>query len=227
MSESTVRVFVPRDSASRSVGADAVARAIQEAAAKSERDITVVRNGSRGMLWLEPLVEIDNGNGRVAYGPVHPDDVVELVAEGMLDGADHPLNLGPTEEIPWLSRQQRLTFARVGVIDPLSAADYQAHGGIAGLRKALETTPEELVQQVTDSGLRGRGGAGFPAGIKWNTVRKAEGPLKFICANADEGDSGTYADRMLMEGDPVPADRGHDNRRSRSGCHRGVHLHPI
>ncbi len=169
---------------------------------KADEAITLVRNGSRGMLWLEPLVEIDNGNGRVAYGPVRPDDVAELVAAGMLDGADHPLNLGPTEEISWLSRQQRLTFARVGVIDPLSAADYQAHGGIAGLRKALETTPEELVQQVTDSGLRGRGGAGFPAGIKWNTVRKAEGPLKFICANADEGDSGTYADRMLMEGDP-------------------------
>ena len=202
MTTETVTVYVPRDSAARSVGADEVAAAISQHAQAAGRDVTVVRNGSRGMLWLEPLVEVDTPQGRVAYGPVQTDEVAALIGAGMLDGADHPLSHGLTDEIAWLSEQQRLTFARVGVIDPLSAASYQELGGIAGLRKALELSPEEVVTQVTESGLRGRGGAGFPAGIKWNTVRNAEGRLKFICANADEGDSGTYADRMLMEGDP-------------------------
>jgi formate dehydrogenase iron-sulfur subunit len=202
MTTETVTVYVPRDSAARSVGADDVAAAITQHARSTGREVNVVRNGSRGMLWLEPLVEIDTPQGRVAYGPVQADDVEALLAGGMLDGADHLLSHGITDDIAWLSGQQRLTFARVGVIDPLSAASYQELGGIDGLRKALELTPEEVVTQVTESGLRGRGGAGFPAGIKWNTVRNADGPLKFICANADEGDSGTYADRMLMEGDP-------------------------
>lgn len=197
-----VIVYVPQDSAARSVGADHVAQALEAAARQAQRPIRIVRNGSRGMLWLEPLVEVQTSNGRLAYGPVRVSDVDDLVSSGMLDGGDHPLALGVTDELPWLRRQQRLTFARVGVIDPLSAASYEQHGGLLGLRAALTHTSEEVVVEVTASGLRGRGGAGFPAGIKWNTVRQAPGPLKFICANADEGDSGTYADRMLMEGDP-------------------------
>ncbi|GII58358.1 formate dehydrogenase subunit beta [Planotetraspora thailandica] len=197
--EGVVTVYVPRDSAARSVGADEVAEAI---AAAAGRPVHVVRNGSRGMLWLEPLVEVETPAGRVAYGPVAPEDVEELVAAGMLDGAGHPLCLGPTEEIDWLRDQTRVTFARVGVVDPLSAGDYIAHGGLAGLRRALSLSPEQVVAEITESGLRGRGGAGFPAGIKWKTVQGAESDLKFVCCNADEGDSGTFADRMLMEGDP-------------------------
>nr|WP_306316446.1 MULTISPECIES: NADH-quinone oxidoreductase subunit NuoF [unclassified Streptomyces] len=198
-------VYVPRDASARSVGADEIAQRIQLAAIDSEIGIDIVRNGSRGLLWLEPLVEVVTPEGRIGYGPVTPDDVPDLLASGMLDGADHPLRLGPVDELPWLRRQNRVTFARVGVTDPLSPEDYEAHGGLQGLRAALEMTPADVVTEVTDSGLRGRGGAGFPAGIKWKTVLDTDpGPdgLKFICCNADEGDSGTFADRMVMEGDP-------------------------
>lgn len=195
-------VYVPRDSAARSVGADEVAQALQHAAARGDFALDVVRNGSRGMLWLEPLVEVVTPQGRVGYGPVTPEDVEDLLAAGVLDGADHPLRLGLVDELPWLARQNRVTFARVGVTDPLSAEDYVAHGGLAGLRTALELAPADVVGEVTASGLRGRGGAGFPAGIKWKTVLDCADELKFVCCNADEGDSGTFADRMVMEGDP-------------------------
>ncbi|WP_329108082.1 NADH-quinone oxidoreductase subunit NuoF [Micromonospora sp. NBC_01699] len=197
-----VTVYVPRDSAALSVGADQVAAAIQREAALAGRPVELVRNGSRGMLWLEPLVEVETDRGRIGYGPVDPDAVGELVAAGLLDGADHELNQGIVEELPWLRDQTRLCFARVGVTDPLSPRDYVAHGGLAGLRRALDLSPAEVVAEVTESGLRGRGGAGFPAGIKWKTVLDTPGALKFICCNADEGDSGTFADRMLMECDP-------------------------
>ena len=196
----TTRVFVPRDSAARSVGADEVAERITAVAAARGLDVEIVRTGSRGMLWLEPLVEVETARGRVGYGPVEPEQVDGLVGEGMLEGAAP--GLGPVEDLDWLRRQQRLTFARVGVVDPRSADDYERHGGIAGLRAALAMGPEAVVDAVVDSGLRGRGGAGFPTGIKWRTVAGAEADVKFVCCNADEGDSGTYADRMLMEGDP-------------------------
>ncbi|MFD6492319.1 formate dehydrogenase beta subunit [Streptomyces sp. NPDC059944] len=195
-------VYVPRDSAARSVGADDVADALEQAASRGDFALDVVRNGSRGMLWLEPLVEVMTPRGRVGYGPVAPSDVEDLLAAGLLDGADHPLCRGVVDELPWLARQNRVTFARVGVTDPLSPEDYVAHGGIAGLRAALERPPADVVAEVTASGLRGRGGAGFPAGIKWKTVLDCPDELKFVCCNADEGDSGTFADRMVMEGDP-------------------------
>ena len=202
MSAPTV-VYVPRDAAARSVGADEVAGAIAAAATSRGADVAVVRNGSRGMLWLEPLVEVTTPEGRIAYGPVAPDDVEGLFAAGFLDGAAHRLRLGPTDQIAYLARQTRLTFARVGLTDPLSPEDYEAHGGLRGLHRALAMEPEAIVEQVTESGLRGRGGAGFPAGVKWATVAAAAThDVKFVCCNADEGDSGTFADRMLMEGDP-------------------------
>jgi formate dehydrogenase iron-sulfur subunit len=197
-----VVVFVPLDAAARSVGADEVATAIVREAATRQRDIRLVRNGSRGMFWLEPLVEVSTPEGRVAYGPVETESVAELLDAGMLDGAPHRLCLGRTEEISQLSRQTRFTFARVGINDPLSAADYEATEGLIGLRNALEMTPQQIVTAVTDSGLRGRGGAGFPTGIKWQTVLNTTSDLKFIVCNADEGDSGTFADRMIMEDDP-------------------------
>ncbi|WP_326719515.1 NADH-quinone oxidoreductase subunit NuoF [Streptomyces sp. NBC_00243] len=201
-SQATAKVYVPRDSAARSIGADEVADALQLAAVGGDFDVEVVRNGSRGMLWLEPLVEVVTPQGRVGYGPVAPSDVEELLAAGMLEGADHPLRLGIVDELPWLARQNRVTFARIGVTDPLSTEDYVEHGGLAGLKAALARAPEDVVTEVTDSGLRGRGGAGFPAGIKWKTVLGCADELKFVCCNADEGDSGTFADRMVMEGDP-------------------------
>ncbi|HEV7791519.1 MAG TPA: NADH-ubiquinone oxidoreductase-F iron-sulfur binding region domain-containing protein [Pseudonocardia sp.] len=193
-----MKVFVPRDSAACSVGADEVAERIAAIAP----DVEIVRTGSRGMLWLEPLVEVDTPAGRVGYGPVLAEQVDGLLAAGLLDGAPHELGLGPVTELPWMRAQQRVTFARVGVVDPRSAADYEQHGGLVGLRRALAMAPEDVVTEVTASGLRGRGGAGFPTGIKWKTVLGASSALKFVCCNADEGDSGTFADRMLLEGDP-------------------------
>ena len=193
----SVRVYVPRDSAARSVGADEVAARIAELA-----DVEIVRNGSRGMLWLEPFVEVETPAGRVGYGPVSPDDVESLLGAGMLDGAEHPLCHGIVDDMAWLARQQRVSFARVGIIDPLDLDAYRVLGGLIGLRHALEKPVDDVVDDVLASGLRGRGGAGFPAGIKWRTVLEAPGDVKYICCNADEGDSGTFADRMLMEGDP-------------------------
>ncbi|MCL6707415.1 NADH-quinone oxidoreductase subunit NuoF [Pseudomonas sp. R2.Fl] len=195
-------VFVPRDSAALAVGADRVARAIEQEAAKRGLDVTVVRNGSRGMLWLEPLVEVRTDHTRVAYGPVTVADVPGLFDAGFLAGGRHPLFHGQTKDLAFLSRQTRLTFSRCGVTDPLSLADYRHYQGLKGLEKAVAMAPADIVKQVTDSGLRGRGGAGFPTGIKWKTVADAAGPQKYIVCNADEGDSGTFSDRMIMEGDP-------------------------
>jgi formate dehydrogenase iron-sulfur subunit len=197
-----MKLFVSRDAAALSVGADRTAQAIAEQAQALGIECTLVRTGTRGMLWLEPLVEVETPAGRIAYGPVTPDDVASLFARGFLDGAPHPLCQGLTEQMPWMARQQRLSFARVGVIDPLSLDDYIAHGGMAGLARARTLGRDALLQEIIDSGLRGRGGAGFPTGIKWRTVAQAAGPRKYIVCNADEGDSGTFADRMLIEGDP-------------------------
>jgi formate dehydrogenase iron-sulfur subunit len=197
-----VTVYVPRDAAAVALGADEVAAAIAAEARAQGKSIRIVRNGTRGLIWLEPMVEVETAGGRVAYGPVAVEDVPSLFAAGFLDGGGHRLGHGLTEEIGFLKRQTRLAFARCGITDPLSLADYEAHGGLAGLRKALALAPAQIVATVTDSGLRGRGGAGFPTGIKWNTVLGARGDAKYVVCNADEGDSGTFADRMIMEGDP-------------------------
>jgi len=199
---SSITVYVPRDSAALAAGANRVARRIAEEAAARGVDIQLVRNGSRGLFWLEPLVEVATPAGRIAYGPVTPDDVAGLFDAGFATGGAHALNLGLTDEIPYLKKQERLTFARMGITDPVSLADYEAHEGYAGLRQALALAPEAVVQQVLDSGLRGRGGAAFPAGIKWKTVLATPADQKYIVCNADEGDSGTFSDRMTMEGDP-------------------------
>jgi formate dehydrogenase iron-sulfur subunit len=198
----SVRVYIPRDSGALSMGAEAVAGAIAAEARRRGTDLEIVRNGSRGLYWLEPMVEVTTQAGRVAYGPVASDDVAGLFEAGFLTGGKHRLALGATDEIPYLKRQERLTFGRVGVIDPLSLDDYLAHGGYRGLERALELGGEQVVAQVTESGLRGRGGAGFPAGIKWKTTLQTEAKQKYVVCNADEGDSGTFADRMIMEGDP-------------------------
>jgi formate dehydrogenase iron-sulfur subunit len=198
----TVTVYVPRDSAALSVGADHTAEAIVRQASEKKLSIRLVRNGSRGMFWLEPLVEVETGSGRIAYGPVTTADVPGLFAADFLRGGAHALRVGSAAEIPYLKRQTRLTFARVGVTDPVSTQDYTEHGGLAGLQKALSMAPADITAQVVASGLRGRGGAGFPAGIKWRTVLQAPADQKYIACNADEGDSGTFSDRMVIEGDP-------------------------
>ncbi|MBI1201859.1 MAG: formate dehydrogenase [Rhodopseudomonas sp.] len=198
---SALRIYVPGDAAAVACGADDVALAFAAAARKRNVAIEMIRNGSRGMLWLEPMAEVATRRGRIAYGPVTPTDVDGVLEAMIADGGPHPLCIGVPDEHPFMQKQTRLTFARCGVVDPRSLDDYRAHGGYAGLARALEKTGE-IVDVVTRSGLRGRGGAGFPTGIKWKTVAEAKADRKYIVCNADEGDSGTFADRMIMEGDP-------------------------
>jgi formate dehydrogenase iron-sulfur subunit len=197
----SLRLFVPCDAGALAVGADEVAHAFHKEAIGRGIELDVVRNGSRGLYWLEPLVELATPEGRFGFGPVTEADVPSLL-DAIIADKPHKLSLGPTEQIPWLKRQTRLTFARCGVVDPLSLEDYRAHGGYKGLQRALTLTPDAVIAEVTASGLRGRGGAGFPTGVKWKTVAQTPADRKFVICNADEGDSGTFADRMLMEGDP-------------------------
>ena len=198
------KVHVPCDTTAVSLGADRVAQRLASECRDRGEDVAIVRTGSRGAFWLEPLLEVEAGGRRIAYGPVQPDDIPRLLDDGLLEGTDRsPLCLGPVDDMPFLRKQQRLTFARMGVVDPLSVASYRAHGGLAGLERALEMAPRAIVDEVTESGLRGRGGAAFPTGIKWQTVLNTDAAQKYIVCNADEGDSGTYSDRMLMEGDPM------------------------
>jgi formate dehydrogenase iron-sulfur subunit len=199
----SVTVYVPGDAGALSVGAGEVARAITAEAARRRTKVKLVRNGSRGAYWLEPLVEIATAEGRLAYGPVSVADVAGLFDADFLNGGSHALSLGAAESMAWLKGQQRLTFERVGITDPASVADYVKHGGYQGLTRALAMQPAAIVQAITSSGLRGRGGAAFPTGIKWKTVLDQPPGQKYITCNADEGDSGTFSDRMLMEGDPL------------------------
>jgi formate dehydrogenase iron-sulfur subunit len=199
----TIKFYVPIDVAAIACGADEVVSAIQTEALKRGLPVEIVRNGSRGMLWLEPLVEVETKGGRIAYGPVEAKDVPSLFDDGFHEGrGKHKLHIGVTEEHPYLKKQQRLTFARCGITDPRSLDAYKALGGYKGLEKAIKLGPKDTVEEVFNSGLRGRGGAGFPTGIKWRTVAAANADRKYVVINADEGDSGTFSDRMIMEGDP-------------------------
>jgi formate dehydrogenase iron-sulfur subunit len=212
-----MKIYLPLDAAAKALGADDIAAAIHAHAAQKGVDVDLVRNGSRGMVWLEPLVEVVTDAGRMAFGPMTLADVPALFGEL----ADHPKALGLTDELPWMKKQTRLTFARVGVIDPLDLRDYESQGGLVGLRRALGMDSAAIVAEVTASGLRGRGGAGFPTGIKWKTVAEAAADQKYIVCNADEGDSGTFADRMLMEGDPFTLIEGMTIAGIATGATRG------
>ena len=200
---SALKIFVPGDSAALAMGSNKVARAVMVEAERRGIEIEIVRNGSRGMFWLEPLVEVQTPHGRIGYAPVSVADVAGLFDAAFLEGGEHALRIGKPEDHPFKLRQTRLTFARVGIVDPLSIEDYVAHSGLQGLQRALEIGPAATLEEITKSGLRGRGGAGFPTGIKWKTVADAKADQKYVVCNADEGDSGTFADRMIMEGDPM------------------------
>jgi formate dehydrogenase iron-sulfur subunit len=197
-----IKIYVPRDSSAKAVGADEVASAIASEAEAQKINIEIIRNSTRGMAWLETFVEVETPQGRVGYGPIEAGDVKRLFAAKFYEGGKHQLDHGLVDELPYLKNQERLTFARAGITDPLSLNDYIAHGGFEGLKKALAMTGAAIVAEVTESGLRGRGGAAFPTGIKWKTVHDTKADQKYVCCNADEGDSGTFADRMVMEGDP-------------------------
>lgn len=196
------KVFVPADTTACALGADSVANEVLVQAQERGLEVEIIRNGSRGAFWLEPLLEIESDEGRIAFGPMIPDDVAGLFESGFPDDCEHPLKLGNVAEIEWLSRQDRLTFARAGITDPVSLDDYKKHGGFEGLDRALRMPSADIVEVLIQSGLRGRGGAAFPTGIKWRTVLNTPAEQKYVVANADEGDSGTFADRLLMEADP-------------------------
>ena len=202
-----MKIFIPRESTAISLGAHDVAQAFTDYSAHHNIDINIIRNGSRGLYWLEPMIEVETSQGRMAYGPVESSDVasiIEDITNNILDEKQpaHSLALGLTENIPYLKKQTRITFARVGITDPTSLADYLALDGFKGLQKSLELSTQDIVTTIVDSGLRGRGGAAFPTGIKWQTVRDATAVQKYIVCNADEGDSGTFADKLVMECDP-------------------------
>jgi formate dehydrogenase iron-sulfur subunit len=199
---SRAKLYIPRDAVALGLGSDDVEQALVSTLHERKIEADFAHTGSRGLYWLDPMIEVATPRGRVAYGPVGVEDVAGLLDAGMLDGKPHALCLGNPEEIPFLKRQSRLTFARCGIVERLSLDDYRAHGGWAGLEKALALGPEATIEVVTKSGLRGRGGAGFPTGIKWRTTAGIDADQKYVVCNADEGDSGTFADRMLMEGDP-------------------------
>jgi formate dehydrogenase iron-sulfur subunit len=198
----SISVFVPRETSAVSLGADEIADRILSLAVNNKENITLIRNGSWGMCWLEPLIEVDVNGERIAYGPICIDDVADLFKASFLKGGDHTLKLGKVSDIPYLKNQDRWTFRRCGLIDPVSIHDYCGNGGFDGFIAATKIGPGEIIEEIKKSGLRGRGGAGFPTGIKWQTVANASGDQKYIACNADEGDSGTFSDRMLMEGDP-------------------------
>lgn len=199
---STISIYIPRDTAAIAMGVEELIEPILAQAKTQGIELNIIRNGTRGLLWLEPLIEVLTEQGRVAYGPIFEEDLDSLFAADWLHGGVHPLYHGLTEDIPYLKNQKRLTFARVGIIDPSNIDDYAKHGGWNGLKNALTLSDEAIISHISDSGLRGRGGAAFPTGIKWNTVRQAVSDQKYVVCNADEGDSGTFSDRILMEGDP-------------------------
>ncbi len=199
----TVKVYIARETSAQSVGAEAIVRQLIELMQKAGVDLEVIRPGSRGITWLEPLIEVDTEQGRVAYGPVTPDVLPDLIAAGFYLGKPHALGHGLTEQLPYFSAQQRATFRRCGLVKAGSIENYRAHDGFAGLERALQMSPRQIIDAVKNSGLRGRGGAGFPTGIKWQTVADSVADQKFVVCNADEGDSGTFSDRLLMEGDPL------------------------
>jgi formate dehydrogenase iron-sulfur subunit len=198
-----VKLYVPRETTADSLGAEILVKAIENEAKYRKLDVEIVRNGSRGACWLEPLIEVDTAEGRVGYGPVSLEDVPDLFDADFLIGGKHAKLLGDVEALPWFANQERLTFARCGIIEATSVAAYESLGGYVGLKNALSQSPDAIIEEVKDSGLRGRGGAAFPTAIKWRTVADCKADQKYVVCNADEGDSGTFSDRMIMEGDPL------------------------
>jgi formate dehydrogenase iron-sulfur subunit len=193
----SITLYVPSDTTARSLGADAIATALESLLP----DALIVRNGSRGLHWLEPLVEVATPEGRIGFANVSADQVRELFNDDQ-PNTRHPQYIGPVAQHPYLVSQERLTCSRIGLINPTSLEDYIALDGFKGLEVARALPPQDIIGAVTDSGLRGRGGAAFPTGIKWQTVHDARAAQKYIVCNADEGDSGTFVDRLIMECDP-------------------------
>ncbi len=183
-----LRLYLSNDTSARAAGAGLLADSWSE-----RPEVQLIRTSSRGAFFLEPMVERDSPDGRLAWFNVTPDDLRSIVA-----------GIGGTSvrSIPFLTQQVRFTFANFGETEPLALDEYQARGGLQGLEMALRATPDAIVEELRVSQLRGRGGAAFPVWNKWKVAQQAKADEKYVVANADEGDAGTYCDRMILEGDP-------------------------
>ena len=208
-------IFIGTATCGRAAGADTVLEAINAALERHKIKANITQVGCLGLCYAEPLVDIIKpGRPRIHYGNLTPELAAQLVEEYLVNDNPHPdLALGTTGngrlpdipdlyELPVLKPQVRIALRNCGLIDPENINHYIARGGYRGLTRALEMTPEAVISEVQESGLRGRGGAGFPTGMKWGFCRKAQGEPKYIICNADEGDPGAFMDRSLLEGDP-------------------------
>jgi len=191
-------------------GAKDVRTLLEQRVAETGAAADVKQTGCLGICFDEPIVEIHDTNGRWVYRKVNERKAERIFSEHVLEGKPvegflfHELSTGGREpKARMFDKQERIALGNSGVIDPESIDDYLAKDGYAALTRALkEMTPDEVLQIVTDSGLRGRGGAGFPTGLKWSFAKKSPGDLKYLVCNADEGDPGAFMDRNLLEGDP-------------------------
>ncbi len=208
-------IFIGAATCGRAAGASAVLEAINLALANHSIEARITQVGCLGLCYAEPLVDIIKpGHPRIHYGNLTPELATQLIEDYLLKDNPRPdLALGTTGdgtlpdipelyELPVLKPQVRIALRNCGLIDPENINHYIARGGYGGLVRALGMTPETVITEVQQSGLRGRGGAGFPTGLKWGFCRKAPGETKYIICNADEGDPGAFMDRSLLEGDP-------------------------
>ncbi len=182
------RLYLSNDTSSRAAGAERLAEHL-----RTRADVQLIHTSSRGAFFLEPMIERDSPTGRVAWCHVALDDLPNIImgTGGM-----------PVDAIPYLAKQTRATFANFGITEPLALDEYQSRGGFKGLEAALAMAPEAIIQELKISRLRGRGGAAFPVWNKWQVAHQTDANEKYVVVNADEGDAGTYCDRMVMEGDP-------------------------
>ncbi len=208
MSQTTIMVGYA--SCGIAAGARDVRKALEAKAATSGLGVEIRQSGCLGICYDEPIVEVHDAAGRWVYRKVNERKAERIFDEHVVGGKPvegflfHELSAGGREPKAYVFKQQeRIALANSGIIDPESIDDYLAVEGYAALRKALlESTPDAVLQTVIDSGLRGRGGAGFPTGLKWSFCKKSKGDLKYLVCNADEGDPGAFMDRNLLEGDP-------------------------
>jgi len=209
------RIFVGTATCGRAAGAMAVLEAIDKELSRRNIDAIITQVGCIGLCYAEPLVDIIKANRpRICYGGVSPEIIPQLIEDYIISDNPRPdMALGTIGEysidglpklfeLPMLRPQVRISLRNCGLIDPEDIKQYVANGGYSGLAKALRMSPEEVIEEIKKSGLRGRGGAGFPTGQKWEFCRRSPGKEKYLICNADEGDPGAFMDRSLLESDP-------------------------
>ncbi|GAI14344.1 unnamed protein product, partial [marine sediment metagenome] len=212
--QSNTYILIGTATCGRAAGALATLEALEKELSRRSIEVKVIQVGCMGLCYAEPLVTISKPDSlRIVYHNLTPELVPRLI-EGYIMSDDPCLELalgileGGEEESPYIpellrfEHELRLVLRRCGYIDPKSINHYIANGGYSGLEKALKLQPEEIIEEIKGSGLRGRGGAGFPTGRKWESCRNAKGEPKYVVCNADEGDPGAFMDRVVLESDP-------------------------